>query len=272
MKMKNGLINPAVLAFSLLEKYTEFRNLLPLLILMLLPSFALIVPMVLPHGPLSDDMQQHAARGVIGYCTSPLILLLLAFGFVSDGIAGKKLVSEADALSLLFTRPITRFSYVITKFVAGVLGSTVVLSLALVIAYATGLYFGLNKIDIGPLSFLSIILNAASWTSLFVFWHSAQPVTAILCFTALLGADGMGQMFVRAESTNNVFIELYKSICLFIHRWFGDFIPGSINLAEMLAAASFDIYEFAIVVSNIVFFLFLASWALSKRELFYGSD
>ena len=270
--MKQPIIIPAVFAYTLYIKFQDPRTLAPLLCFVFLPITLLIVPQLVPHDPFTPETKKQIADSVGGYFNSPAIGMLIAYLFISDGPAGRKLVAEADSLALLFTRPLTRFSYVLSKFCAGVIGSTVTLSLGLLATYIVGSCIGINQIDIGPLVFASLLCNSASWASLFVFFHSAAPVAAILVYIFLLGASGMGDIFTRAEMSTDPFIQNVTTVTLFIYKWFGDILPTPIYLPTVLSAASFDMYEIAIFVSNISLFLLLATFALSKREFSYGSD
>ena len=270
--MNSTLFNPAVFAYTLYVKFTNPRYWIVPLLLMGLPSFALIVPLSFPHPPLTDEMQKLIAGGIHSYFLQPMVYLLFAYLFISDGPAGGKLVAESDSLSLLFTRPMTRFCYVLTRYLAAVAGTSLLLSVALLVVYLVARCFGVTTIDISLLSVASIILNAASWCSLVIFMHSASPLIAFATVFILFGCAGVGNIYSQAQQSTNAFLELLKTISLFIDEWFGDFLPSSIDLVAMTAASAFDIYELAIFVSNIAFFLLIAAFALSCREFSYGSD
>lgn len=271
-RLMNQLVNPAIFAYGLYAKFADWRNAALPIILLLMPAFSLLTYLFFPHQAIDADSQKRVADSVAGYFYNPLVNMILAYCFVSDGLANRKFSGDSDTFSLLFTRPVTRFSYVLSKFAAGLVGSSLVLCLGLLLAWGVGYGIGVKCIDIGPLAVLSIICTAASNTSLIVFMHSAPPLVAIIGFTFLLGASGIGNTFVGTDSSNNQYLELFKSICLFINHWFGDLLPDSINLGQLLSATCLDTLEISIFVSNIAFYLLIASLALNKREFFYGSD
>lgn len=270
--MNRTLFSPAVFAYTLYVKFANPRYWIIPVLLMGLPTFALIIPFSFPHPPLTDEIQKLIAGGILHYFLQPIVYLLLAYLFISDGPAGGKLVAEADSLSLLFTRPMTRFCYVLTRYLAAVAGTSMLLSLSLLVVYLVALCYGVTAIDIGPLALASIILNAASWCSLVIFMHSASPLIAFSTVFILFGCAGVGNVYSQAQQSTNAFLELLKTICLFIDEWFGDFLPSAIDLVAMTAASAFDTYEFAIFISNIAFFLLISAFALSCREFSYGSD
>jgi hypothetical protein len=161
---------------------------------------------------------------------------------------------------------------VLSKYCAGLIGCTVTLYLGLLINFLIGLCVGIHHIDISPLACATIFCNAASWAALVVFLHSAPHLVSILTYLFLNGAGGMGSIFTRVGDMNNQYLDLLKTMCLFIHRWFGDILPQTVNLGDLLAAASFDTYETAIYFSNITLLLLFATFAMTRREFTYGSD
>ena len=272
LQMNRTFLNPAVFAYTLYVKFADPRYWIVPILLIAIPSFSIVIPFSFPHPALTLDGQKLIAQGVYHYCLNSFVHLLLAYIFISDGPAGGKIIAESDSLSLLFTRPITRYCYVLSRYFASVVGTGVSLICALLIAYLVGLCYGITTIDISLLTMASIILTAASWCSLLIFMHSALPLIAISTVFILMGCGGVGNIYSQAQQSKNVFLELLKSICLFIDEWFGDFMPSSIDLVALTGASAFDTYEVAIFVSNIAFFLLIAVFALSCREFSYGSD
>lgn len=272
MQTSKTLFNPTVFAYTLYVKFADRRYWLLPLLLVIVPSFGIVISFVFPHAALNDEAKKMIAEVVHGYILQPTVYLLLGYIFISDGPASGKIVAESDTLALLFTRPMTRFCYVISRYLAAVLGTSVFMFAAILLAYLVGLCYGVPYIDIGLLTIASIILNAASWCSLLIFLHSAPPLVAFLTLFTLIGCGGIGSIYSQVEQSKNVFLELLKTVSLFVDQWFGDFIPSSVDLVAMTAASAFDTYEFAIFISNIAFFLLIAAFALSCREFSYGSD
>ena len=266
------LINPAIFTYTIYVKFANWRILLPLLLIMFMPSFLLGLMMSFPHMEITANSQKQIAQILNMYFASPMVCIATAYFFISDGFAGQKLISEADPLALLFTRPITRFSYVISKFCAALTGGTLIFGCGLLIVYTLAFCLGLKNLPLDYLALPNLVCNMAAWTSLIVFMHSAHPFIALTGYFVLLGTSGMGSLFISTEHSDNSWLELFRDICLFIHNWFGDFLPSQIDLSSLMAAEAFDQYEFAVFLSNIVFFLLLATLALNKRELFYGSE
>ncbi len=272
MQIHRTLFNPAIFVHTLCVKFANPRYLLLPILLVGVPAFALLISLSFSHMQLNDEAKKMIAKSVHAYISQPSVYLLLAFLFISDAIASGKLVAESDTLALLFTRPMTRFCYVLTRYLAAVIGTSFFMYCAILLAYIVALFYGVYTIDIGWLTVLSIVLSAASWCSMAIFLHSAAPVVAIITMFILFGCGGMGSIYSHAQEPTNAFLQILKTLILFLDQWFGDFMPNSIDLATMAAASAFDTYEFSIFISNIAFFILIAAFSLSCREFSYGSD
>lgn len=271
-QLNRTLISPPVLAYTLYVKFSNWRNCIPLALFMLVPTSVVLTTMVFPHGSMNVESSKQVIDVMRGYFASPLICMIVAYFFISDGFAGRKIIAEADSMALIFTRAISRFCYVMSKFCGGFIGTSIIFvtgySTSLLAAYCSGVHLD----SVSPFDYVTLLCNAATFTSLMVFLHCANPVIGGLTYFILLGASGMGGMFTSFEKTDNTFLELFKSICLFISEWFGDFVATPINFAALISAHFLDTYELAVFASNIAFFLLLASAALSIREFSYGAD
>lgn len=271
-KVKPSIINPAVFAYTLYVKLSTPRNWIPLVILLFLPSFSLYTQVAFFSAQLSQADKVNLAKGLLSFFINPTICVLMVYFFISDGFAGRKLIGESDNLALLFTRPVTRFSYVMSKFIGGTLGAFAFQSVGLLITAIVALLLNVVPPSLSPLMFLTILANLAGWAALLTFVHCAHPLLAIMVVFMLQGMGGMGYMFNSAQVPDSVFLKILRSICLFLHDWFGDFMPVRVDLVSMFSAITFDTYEFSIFISNIIFFLFIACIALSKRSFAYASE
>lgn len=269
-----SIINPAVFSFTLYRKFENPRYLVPLVLIMLLPAFMITVNHLYFGNTTTAEMQQERALSMVKFFCNPSLCFILSYFFVSEAFVSNKAVGDADTLSLLFTRPINRFSYVISKFLAGTSGASLVLLLAALIAHLTARGFGIAPLPLDPLLLLTILLNTAGSTAFFVFLHCLPGIFAISAYFVLLGSAGMANGFTSIPngSDSNAMLDLLKNIILTIHYWLGDFLPTSINLQALFSAEGLDYLELGVAITNIFIFLYLASQALSARELSYGAD
>lgn len=271
-RLNSTFFNQAVFVNALCTKFENWRYWLFPLLILILPAFGMAVALSMPHAALTAESQKEYAEFIQEYFLNGMVFSFIAYLFISDGPSSGKMIAESDTLSLLFTRPITRFCYVVSRYSAAVVGVSIVMCLSLLLTKVGGLIFGLTAIDISPLMFLTIISNAFSWAALVIFLHCAAPLMAGIVYFILYGCANLGAIYSRAEHSSNLFLEILKTVCLFINEWFGDLLPTSVNLVAMASTSAFDLYEFSVFISNIGFFLLLAVFALSVREFNYGAD
>ncbi|MBI5175779.1 MAG: hypothetical protein SFV17_05940 [Candidatus Obscuribacter sp.] len=269
-----AVINPAIFSFTLYRKFENARYLIPLVLIMLLPAFMVTMNHLYFGSATTVEMQKEQALSMVRFFCNPSLCFILSYLFVSEAFVNNKAVGDAETLSLLFTRPINRFSYVLTKFLAGTAGASLILIFAALLAYLTALAFGIAPIPLDPLLLLTILLNTAGSTAFFVFLHCLPGIFAISAYFVLLGCAGMGNGFssIPNGSESNAMLDLIKNIILTIHYWCGDFLPTSINLQTLFAAEGIDYLELGVAVTNIFIFLYLAAQSLCARELSYGAD
>jgi len=270
--MNRTLINPAVFCYTLFVKFQNWQNCIPLVLFMLLPSFCIITIMTFSHAQLTDSNCKEVVDIIKGYFGNTLICMLTSYFFVSDGFAGRKFISESDTMALLFTRPITRFCYVLSKFCGGLLGTTVIFLLGFSMALLVCAAYGIKLDSVHALDFVNLACNAATFNALMVFLHCAHPLVGGVTYFILMGAGNMGGMFTSFDRSTDVLAEIVKAICLFISEWFGDFVAQPVNITALVTANFLDTYELAVFFSNVVFYLLLAGFALSIREFSYGAE
>src|SRR5262249_4159598 len=132
----------------------------------LLSLFALTVLFPLVIG-VSTKTSDEMAETVYPMMIHTILPMVIGFMIVSDTVANHKNLSDGEYLSLLFTRPISRANYIITKWLAGTTG----VALCVYFAYAVFLFgttlTGANKAP-ELLEIVNILLNCMSAVALVV--------------------------------------------------------------------------------------------------------
>lgn len=272
MKLNRTLFNPAIFAYTCWVKFMDWRRWLPLILLLFLPSFSIFIQMTYVHPTLSPDVQKEVVDNMKSFFQFPTVLLLGAYLFVSDGLVSLKVIGDAEPLSLLFTRPVTRFCYIFSRFTGALAGMSILFSLGMSFGLLTALYYGINIQSISLLDYLSIVANAAGFAAFFTFLHCARPLISIVSVITLMGCRGMAGEYSSYGTMDNKILETIKQTAIFLGNCFGDLLPSSQDFAKLLSASYVDYYTLVILLSNIVIFLLLAGLSLSKREFSYGSD
>lgn len=272
MKLNRTLFSPAVFAYTLYVKFSDWRRWLPLILLCFLPSFVLVAQMNYMKIELTQDMQRAIFSGIKDFFSSTILLLVAAYIFVSDGLVSSRFIGDSDSLSLMFTRPMTRFCYVFSRFCGALSGIGLLFSLGFTLSLVTMHFYSIDISQLSWLDYLSLWVSAASFAAFLTFLHSARPIVAIISFIFILGCKGMAGEYSTFGMSDNKYLEMFKQICIFLGNSFGDLLPESIDLQKTFCESYIDWYAVVIFATNIIIFLLLASVALSNRELSYGSD
>lgn len=264
---KPSLLNKTLIRFNLWEKVRAWRVGIPIMLFMGLPCYMMLISVIDSTEP------ETAAKNVWNIFNNASIYFLLAYLFISDGLLTGRPTGEPETLNLLFTRPVTRTCYVLSKFFCGFLGSTIVLfiSVSLTLGVATSLGIVENPIDSHFI--LSIIFNCLIFSAFYVFLHSMPSLLGLVCYLFFSGCQTVGEiMSIGYSSSAPTFFKYVKDAILFFNYWFGDVFPSCVDFS-LIASSYYACTELIVVyLSNLSLFLFLAILILSLREFSYGSD
>lgn len=264
---KPTLLNATLIRFNLWEKVKVWRVGIPIFLFMGLPCYMMLITVIDSTEP------EVAAKNVWHIFDTASIYFLLAYLFISDGLLTSRPNGEPETLNLLFTRPVTRTSYVLSKFFCGFVGSSSVLlvSVALTLGIATALGIAENPIDSHFI--LSICLNSLIFSAFYVFLHSMPSLLGLFSYLFFSGCQTIGDiMSIGYSASAPTFFKYVKGAILFFNYWFGDVFPACVDFS-LLASSYYACTELIVVyLSNLSLFLFLAIFMLSIREFSYGAD
>lgn len=265
--MKPTLLNAAVLRFNLWEKILTWRVGIPLLLFLGMPCYVMLISVIDSTEP------EMAARNVWNYFSNPALYLMLSYLFISDGLLTGRLAGEPETLNLLFTRPITRTAYVLTKFICGFLGSMTIMFVSALFTLAAATALGISENPMDSYFVISIVLNSLVFSAFYVFLHSLPALLGLVLYLFLSGCQTVGDILSFGYSSSApTFFKYVKQAILFMNYWFGDMYPNCVDFS-LIATSYYACTELIVVyLSNLALFLFLAIFVLTIREFSYGSD
>ncbi len=265
--MRPSLLSQAILRFNLWEKILAWRGGIPVLLFLGLPCYMMLITVIDSTEP------EMAAKAVWNYFSTPTIYLLLAYLFISDGLLTGKPTGEPETLNLLFTRPITRTAYVLSKFLAGVIGSMVVMFISALLTLGAATILGITENPIDSYFAISIVLNSLIFSAFYVFLHCMPALLGLVAYLFLSGCQTVGDILsIGYTASAPMFFKYVKQGILFFNYWFGDVYPSCVDFS-LIATSYYACTELIVVfLSNLSIFLFLAILMLSIREFSYGSD
>lgn len=210
----------------------------------------------------------------------PIIPFSVASVVIMPKVANAQQRKDGEYLSLLFTRPVSRTSYVITKWLSASLFVFFVLMLEAFLAsgvawLAAALLPGFVPFRpmVDTYSVTDGVCNSLSMSALFVllaacpyrvrFWLTMAIMTVLIIAMGSFGATILmsGASFIEASHMMATAM-----------RFIGSLFSVSVDSYHILNAADSPLTAICIFVSNVVLYLTLASLILCHREFFYAND
>lgn len=201
--------------------------------------------------------------------------LLIGYIIVADNVANSKNLNDGEYLSLLFTRPITRSSYVLTKWVAGTIG----VAICVFVAYSfflLGCLFSGRPASLDPIECANILLNCLSAVALVVLVSTVPLRLGVFLLVVIFYVSGLGPLFttvsMKATSNGQIGVATFTSGVGSILLFLQSLTHQSIDLNELMNSVSFSWKTIIVYLSNLTVYLSLAILIMNKREFYYASE
>ncbi len=208
----------------------------------------------------------------------PIMPILVSYTVISPQVANSQRRKDGEYLSLIFSRPISRWSYVITKWLTGSAFVLAVMAIQITLAYAisslaSAIFATHPKNVLDGYAFADTVLNALGFTALVVFIGSMpQRIAVVVMLSYLYLVFLMTVSMGTASYLDSLSLEqVSKSVMAMGQLFFSIFIVG-FDSYHMVNATSLPILSVLIYLSNIVLYLTLATMVMSYREFFYAND
>ena len=219
--IKPTLLNRTLIRFNIIEKVSAWRVGIPIMLFMGLPCYMMLISVIDSTEP------EAAAKNVWNIFNNASIYFFLAYLFISDGLLTGRPTGEPETLNLLFTRPITRTCYVLSKFFCGFVGSTTVLSISVALTFGVATALGIVENPIDSPFILSIIFNCLSFSAFYVFLHSMPSLLGLVSYLFFSGCQTVGEiMSIGYSSSAPTFFKYVKDAILCFNYWFGYVFPS----------------------------------------------
>jgi hypothetical protein len=185
---------------------------------------------------------------------------MLALVFAA-GVLGQEFSSGAPQIT--FTRPLTRWSWVLARGLAAALMASV----CAVLPYVVAVLVGVPAADAG-LAMVEQMAQAVGTSAVVVGLSSMVPGLTDLALIA--GANigfsilGMMAQFVQQEPLRTV----ARRTKDFVEPWFSP----RLDLVGLLHGATFSPHAFLMLASTVVFWLVVAIALVNRKELSYATD
>ena len=204
------------------------------------------------------------------FLTSPLLPSLIAYFLIRDQLANSKSLNDGEYMTLLFTRPLTRANYVLTKWTAsGTLVSLLVFVQFVVFHTCQSLAGRSDTLFNSWCGLADIVLNSFGVTAAIMVINSLPPKVGTFVLVGLLYASMLISAIPQMQfSADHGFLNIIGQAGSFMQS----FMNPTIQTSAALNSVRFSCLPFLTYLSNVCTYLTLAVLILSKREFFYASN
>jgi len=262
-------MNKAIFLFTM-KRYCHWVTLLVCGFVLLLVSVPCGIMQTIDM-PLTREI----ARTIL---VGPLLPVFVSYSVISPQVANSQRRKDGEYLSLIFSRPVARWSYVVTKWLTGSVFVLLFMTAQITLAYAVSCVTA-GFLSLRPGSILDgyavtdAILNTFGFTALVVFIGSmpqriAVTVLILYSYSIFLFTFSVGTIsFLDSLSIEQV----SKSVTATAQVLFSIFTVG-FDSYHVVNSSSLPISNAFTYLSNIVLYLTLATLVMSYREFFYAND
>ncbi|MBX9690725.1 MAG: hypothetical protein K2X27_28680 [Candidatus Obscuribacterales bacterium] len=256
----------AVFLYTLIAKFSNPASILGLLFL------AFVIPVMIS----SVALDGRTADLLLSVLNGPTIAMAISYSFIQDNIANTRQMNDGEYLSLLFSRPLSRAEYIVSKWLAGALGVFCIMLInILVFNIAQLIQSRSTLLGLDFWSISSLALNALSYAALMVLIRSFPMRLGMTIFVILLYASLFGPALNFSingyESSLPLAYYFFQTI-VFISNVLQQFVYPGIDLYEVFNSTRFSILPLVAYASNMLLYLFFATVLLNRREFSYGED
>lgn len=210
----------------------------------------------------------------------PTIPLVVASIAIMPKVANSQQRKDGEYLSLLFSRPVSRTSYIVSKWLSAsvfVLAVIMILALISTVSACVAQLLFAGHLFVRPLidgyGLADAALNSLSFSALFVMFAACPGRIRLFISSAVIGIlfAMMFSVGLNIIASGISVVETSKVMGTLMSI-FGSLFRVSVDSYHIIYAAESPLSAILIYISNVVLYLTVASLALCHREFFYAND
>jgi ABC-type transport system involved in multi-copper enzyme maturation permease subunit len=211
----------------------------------------------------------------------PFVPIVVGYTMVVPQVANAQLRKDGEYLSLIFTRPISRCSYVMTKWLSGVIAIIVVTCVLtlMTLAFCQILHALVFRYEAAPniidqFAVIDVLCNALGYSALMIlvstFPHPWGKIALIVAlYAGLLASTAISVLSYAAEFM--AMNDLAKPLAV-IAQILTSVLGITFDSYHIVNSSTFPIANVMIFISNVALYLTLSVLVMSLREFFYAND
>jgi hypothetical protein len=206
-----------------------------------------------------------------GFLSTPM-LIFYAYVFTQDSAFNRHSLDDGEYFALLFTRPLTRASYILTKAVVAACG-IIYFVIYLLILFFLGQLLGGAKTFVFPDAWqaLNLLVNAFGFGCLVVMIRALPTRVGGWVLIVFWYASAVGTVADRGTKITSLdpsATYAWESCCFLCKQ----ILSPAIDLEAVFMNASFSWTPVVSFLSNCFIYLLIATIIICRREFSYAQD
>ncbi len=219
--------------------------------------YGVLFPLALTLSPTAATVKQSIPQ--------PYYLLILAI-YIQQAIP-----TETDGyLLLVFSRPLTRSSYMLSRWATNAFSMIVICTLSLCV------FDMVPTLEMCPVpdSYIlwNIFINCMEYAAVAQFYNQLRPFGQFIFATALAIVVGIGQLATLLTTGTGMTKVEYMEQAASSAQGFSSMLTANCNTYEALNRLNPDWSPLVIALSNTAIFLLLSACVVNGRELSYAEE
>lgn len=265
-------MNKTIMKFTFMSACLDPLKLLYVALLGLVMPIGLKLASLM-HG-VSDSQTFEMLTGKVGVAFVLMVLCL--------GLAGNSTTQSGrggEYLPLIFSRPISKSEYVLSKWVVITMIGGSIGALQNIIIAMIGFHFG-ETLSFSALfcmileRYLDATLISAAMILTMLYKHPIFQIGAILAFYVWLAGQTIPPVTVASATgggAQDLSVNATK-VMINMSQQIGDLVLPTLNVYDFAHTTSVEVIPILSYLTAVAVYLFLAVSATSKREFFYGTN
>jgi hypothetical protein len=207
---------------------------------------------------------------IMNLFTGTLMINAVALTFISSSVGNTKSLDDGEYLLLLFTRPVFRWQYIVSKWLAGTALICLVIGLQICVFAFLFHFIGKGSLGFSMVDLASLILNALGSSALIVMIFAFPARIGAIVFTVLIYLSFIAPIMLKSVPPSDLWFrssscDLINMVC----SVFRSLIYSPIDVEAHLHSVKILWLPIVGFVSNIILYLWIAVVVMNRREFFY---
>jgi hypothetical protein len=210
-------------------------------------------------------------EALLSLFVGPMMINLIAFAFISSSVGNTKSLDDGEYLAVLFSRPLFRWQYIVSKWLAGSALIIVVITLQILVFMTLLFFIGRGSaISMGLIDVANLVLNAFEASALVVMIFSFPSRIGAMIFAVLIYLSFAAPIMINAVPSDAAWLTSNtKESINFFSGFLRGLVYSPIDLDPYFNSIQILWLPVWTFISNMILYLWIAIIVMNSREFFY---